>query len=274
MWTLRRGHRHFNPDTLAEYMDGRLGAAAWTRVDEQLASCTICRNELEELQATVALLQQLPVEPLPRSFTLPVPPVQQTSPRPSAPSRMPQWVYASAASAAAVVLAVLVSADATGLLEPGPPQVAREIAVGAEMAAAFPDQATPIQNEAQVPAVNGEVDEGVSMASAAPVAPEAATAAPEAAVDQVMSTPMPAVGSERDDELAKAPPLTADSSVPVPPGSDLPTAKPKSGSAPVVEPGGTATVWRVVEGVAAALGLVFLGGMLLRRRSQRGVRLD
>ena len=90
MWTLRRGHRHLGPDTLAEYMDGRLGAAARTRVDQVLASCANCREELEELQATVSLLQQLPVEPVPRSFTMPAPPVQPVTQRALAPLRMPQ----------------------------------------------------------------------------------------------------------------------------------------------------------------------------------------
>ena len=294
MWTLRRGHRHIGPDTLAEYMDGRLDAVARTRVDQQLAFCADCRVELEELQATVSLLQQLPVEPVPRSFTMPAPPVQAAYLRPSAPLRMPQWVYAGAASAAAVVLAVLISADATGLLGPGTPQVAPGIAVEAERATASPDQAIAIQESVPAPAITVEVEQQVSVQSAAAApqvvaaqaapeaalaapeaalpAPEAAQAAPEVALAQAMPTPMPAVGSGRDVESAKTPPPTAASSVPAPPGADLPTAKPGPGLAPVVEPRGTATVWRVVEGIAAVLGLVFLGGLLLRRRSQRGVR--
>ena len=180
MWTLRRGHRHLGPDTLAEYMDGRLGAAARARVDQELASCADCREELEELQDTVSLLRQLPVEPVPRSFTMPAPPVQPDSPREFAPLRMPRWVYAGAASAAAVVLAVLVSADATGLLEPGTPQEAREIAVEAEMAPASLDQATANQKAARVPAATMEVEQEDSLQAAAAVPPETvAEAAPQ-----------------------------------------------------------------------------------------------
>jgi hypothetical protein len=304
MWTLKRGHRHLGPDTLAEYMDGRLGAVARTRVDQQLAACTDCREELEELHATVALLQQLPVEPAPRSFTLPVPPARQASRppslRPSAPLRMPQWVYAGAASAAAVVLAVLISADATGLLETGTPPVERGIAD--ETAAASAAQAPLIQESAQGPAATVASKPEISLQSsaaaplveAAPAAPEAAMAAPEppqaapeaalaapeaaitpdAARAEEMPSPITAAGTGQAVDAVKAPPATAATSASTPPGADLPTSKPHAGLAPVVEPGGTATTWRVVEGVAAALGLVFLGGLLMRRRSQRGARFD
>ena len=388
MWILRRGHRHLGPDTLAEYMDGRLGVAARERVDQELASCADCREELEELQATVSLLQQLPMEPVPRSFTMPAPSVQPASPRIFAPLRMPQWVYAGAASAAVVVLAVLVSADATGLLEPGPPQVAREIAVEAETAQVSPDIATPMQEVGQLPAVTVEVEGEVSPqavgaapretdAEAAPefamaqtmptpmpavrsgqdveaakappptavssvpvpagvdqftadatgqpepgtpqvarefavgaemapassdqatptqaagqvqavtaevereVPPQAAAAAPqetaveatpESNIAQSMSSPMPAVGSGRDVEAAKSPPPTAVSSVPAPSEADLSTAEPGPVLTPAVKPRGTATVWRVLEGIAAGLGLVFVVGLLLNRRSQRRAR--
>ena len=278
MWTLRRGHRHIGAGTLAEYMDGRLGAAVRTRVDQALTSCAGCRTELEELQATVSLLQQLPVEPVPRSFTMPAPPIQAASPRAFAPLRMPRWGSAGAALAAAVVLAVLVSADATGLLEPGTPQVAREIVVEAEMAPASADQATPIQKSVETPAVTVEAERELSL-EAAVAAPQdaAAQAAPEAAMAQGKTpSPMPPVRSGQDVEDAKAPPPTAVSSLPVPAATDLSTAEPGPGLPPIKEAGrdsgDTAAVWRVLEGIAAALGLVFLGGLLLHRRSQRGSR--
>ena len=271
MWTLRRGHRHLGPDTLAEYMDGRLGAAARARVDQELASCADCREELEELRDTVSLLQQLPVEPVPRSFTMPAPPVQPASPREFAPMRMPRWVYAGAASAAAVVLAVLVSADATGLLEPTP-QVAREVAVEADMAPASLDRATPVQKAAQVPAVTVEVQRDASLQAAAAAPPETVTeAAPESAIARTMPSPMPNVRSGQDIEAAIMSP-TEVSSAPIPSEADMSTAEPGPVLAPAGKTGGTATVWRVLEGIAAALGLVFLGGLLLRRRSQRGAR--
>ena len=193
--------------------------------------------------------------------------------------RVPQWVYAGAASAAAVVLAVLVSADAIGLLEPGTRQVAREIAVEAEMARASAEHATPIQKSVEVPAVSVEAEQEVSLQAAvtapqetaAQAAPEAAMA-PKAAMAQETPSPMPAVRPGRDDEAAKSPPPTAVSSAPVPSEADLSTAEPGPGPAPPGKPGGTATVWRVVEGIAAALGLAFLGGLLLHRRSRRGAR--
>ena len=291
MWTLTRRHRHLKPDTLAEYMDGRLGATARTRVDQQLASCGDCREELEELRATVSLLRQLPTEPVPHSFSMPAPPVEPISPRASAPLRVPQWVYAGAASAAVVVLAVLVSADATGLLEPATPRVAGETAVEADLATAATDQTTPIQTAAQIPAVTVEAEREFSLqAAAAPPRDVAAQAAPEAAMaaeaaqvpaaqvpteaasDREMPSPMPAVDQTRDGEATEAPPPTSRTSAPLPLSADLTTADPGPGLAPPEEPGGTAMVWRVLEAIAAALGLVFLGGLLLHRRSQRGAR--
>ena len=325
MWTIRRSNRHIGPDTLAEYMDGRLGAAARTRVDQELASCDGCRAELEELQATVFLLQQLPAEPAPRSFTMPAPPVQPVSPRAFAPLRMPQWVYAGAASAAVVVFTILVSADATGLLEPGTTEVARDSAVGAETESALLDQGAPIEEsvqsqpftaeeerevaeagamavpedqESQAPpeaamaleaaiaapeaAMAPEAVAAVAAAAAAAAAPPAAQedgmAAPETATVQGMPTPMPAGKSEPDDEAANTLPPAAESSLQGTPVTDLSSAEPGPVMPPAGETGGvaggTATVWRVVEGTAAVMGLVFLGGLLLRRRSRRGVRLD
>ena len=265
MWTLTRRHRHLKPDTLAEYMDGRLGATARTRVDQQLASCGDCREELEELRANVSLLRQLPTEPVPHSFSMPAPPVEPISPRASAPLRVPQWVYAGAASAAVVVLAVLVSADATGLLEPATPRVAGETAVEAEREFSLQAAAAPPRDVAAQAA-----PEAAMVAEAAQV--PAAQVPTEAASDREMPSPMPAVDQTRDGEATEAPPPTARTSAPLPLSADLTTADPGPGLAPPEEPGGTAMVWRVLEAIAAALGLVFLGGLLLHRRSQRGAR--
>ena len=284
MWTLRRSHKHVGADTLAEYMDGRLAAAARTRVDQDLASCASCREELEELRTTVSMLQQLPEESVPRSFAMAAPPPQQAAPRAYTPMRMPQWVYAGAASAAAVVLAVLISADATGLLKPESPPVAREFAAAAQVAPSSADQASAIESLTQSPAVTVESEQAVSLqaAMAAPqdAAPEAATALDAAAaaaepamaleaqaVQQIASaqalpTPMPDFRTEGDGEAAKSPPPVAVPHVPIPSGAELTAAAPEAVC--------TAIAWRVVEGVAAVLGLVFLVGLLLRRRSRRG----
>ncbi len=118
MLIFKRGHTHINQDDLSEYLDGRLSGTAATRIDRRLTECATCRQDLDALRSTVSLLQQMPELTLPRSFIMPGPPPAPVALRPPAPLRMPQWVYSGAAATAALVFAILVSADATGLLAP------------------------------------------------------------------------------------------------------------------------------------------------------------
>ena len=53
---------------------------------------------------------------------MPGPPPAAVAVRPPVPLRMPQWAYSGAAATAALVFAVLVSADVTGLLAPDLPE--------------------------------------------------------------------------------------------------------------------------------------------------------
>ena len=118
MLIFKRGHTHINQDDLSEYLDGRLSGTAAARIDRRLTECASCRQDLDALRSTVSLLQQMPELTLPRSFIMPGPPPAPVALRPPAPLRMPQWVYSGAAATAALVFAILVSADATGLLAP------------------------------------------------------------------------------------------------------------------------------------------------------------
>ena len=118
MLIFKRGHAHINQDDLSEYLDGRLSGTAAARIDRRLTECATCRQDLDALRSTVSLLQQMPELTLPRSFIMPAPPPAPVAVRPQAPLRMPQWVYSGAAATAALVFAILVSADATGLLAP------------------------------------------------------------------------------------------------------------------------------------------------------------
>ena len=153
MWTIRRNHQHIKFDALSEYLDGHLQAGALDRVEQQLAACGVCRDELESLRVTVGLLRELPVAEPRRSFITAAPPPVPVRPQPSTPFRLPQWAYAGAASVAAVVLAVLVSADATGLLSPEQPKTIETAAAPraqqaeAEVAEAAPEIAETIVQE-------------------------------------------------------------------------------------------------------------------------------
>ena len=126
MWSIRRNHQHIKPETLTEYLDGRLGTGAMARADRELASCEACRDELDSLRTAVVMLRQLPMEAPRRSFTMVALPPELVRTRLSPPMRLPQWAFAGAASVAAIVLAVLVSADATCMLAPGGQLTSRE----------------------------------------------------------------------------------------------------------------------------------------------------
>ena len=57
-------------DQLSAYIDGELDASAAERLESHLSGCGRCRQEMEQLRATVAALQGLPAVEPPRSFTL------------------------------------------------------------------------------------------------------------------------------------------------------------------------------------------------------------
>ena len=116
MWTIRRSNQHIKTETLSEYLDDRLRGGSLARVDEHLALCEICQAELESVRGIVTMLQNIPMEAPSRSFVMAARPPESVPVRPSILLGIPQWVYAGAASVAAIVLIVLVSADATGLL--------------------------------------------------------------------------------------------------------------------------------------------------------------
>ena len=129
MWPLRQSHKHINQETLSEHLDGRLQGRDLERVEKQLGECDACRLEREELQATVAMMRQLPMETPRRSFVMTAPPPEPARARPALVLRAPNWVYAGAASVAALALAVTVSVDATGGLSSDP--LRRDVAVTA-----------------------------------------------------------------------------------------------------------------------------------------------
>ena len=122
MRILRRGHRHLKPETLSEYLDGRLSSIVASRVEEEAANCPDCKEELDSLRFTVRSLRSV-VQTVPqREFTLTVPPLEVQGrglARPITPFRMPAWAYVGAAAAAVLVVALLLSGELSGLVSPG-----------------------------------------------------------------------------------------------------------------------------------------------------------
>lgn len=305
-------HRHLKPQMLSEYLDGRLNPGSKAKADRELASCAVCREELDSLQATVSLLELLPEVPLPRSFTLAAAPAMENHGRPAdrpGPWFLspPSWAYAGAASLAGLALAVLISADATGLLMSGATLEATTAAeaptaVFESRAAAPPSSlqdasATPVPAQAMAAAppaeesrsrpVDAEAfaesqDSALAGKSLAPPSLELAQAAEPAQAESAGDAPaaerfQPAeptnqgIAGAETDRAAPALPATPAPAAEAQLTTEAPVVQPAPVSQlPMTQAGKTALVWRILEGVAAGLGLLFLAGLTLKwRRSRR-----
>ena len=310
MSLLRPAHKHIGQDTLSEHLDGRLRGRPLERVERQLGECDACRQDLAELQATVAMMRQLPMETPHRSFVMTAPPPEPARARPNLALRAPNWVYAGAASVAALALAITVSLDATGGLSSGP--LRREV----ESAALAPTAASE-----QVTITSGSTVESVEetdpppLAAAAPAAattdqpvqeePSGEGTAAFAAAAAPMATPAPVVAP---DSATQDSGVTLAESAGVEPGptdvvpddgqalgtrstagaGDISSAENQTAkSAPIEAPipiseraepelfeesadRDTSIWWRALEAAAGALAVVFLAGLALRRRAGRG----
>ncbi len=276
MWLLRSTHKHIGQDTLSEYLDGRLQGRDLDRVGQRLEECDACRKDLEELQATVAMVRQLPMETPRRSFVMSAPPAEPVRVRPALALRAPNWVYVVAASVAALALAITV-VDATGGLSSDP--LRRDVETTALASAPAPEE-TGVSGPPSGPgpagetAAEAEVDARFGTGSA----PAAATA-DQTVQEQQAVTPAAATGTA-------APPLITP--LPEAGGADgdassveNQTAIALTAEAPtqVLEPtepqlvdedgGGTSVWWRVSEAAAGLLLAAFLAGLGLRWRASR-----
>jgi hypothetical protein len=102
----RRTRRQLSP-----YVDGMLSARETRRLEEHLAQCQACRDELEELRATVQVLAELPLAEAPRSFALAAAPAPVFRPA----ARRVEFGLRVATAMAAFVLAVVAASDLLGL---------------------------------------------------------------------------------------------------------------------------------------------------------------
>jgi anti-sigma factor RsiW len=349
MKIIKRNHQHINPDTLSEYLDGRIHGPALARIDQQLATCNLCREEIESLRSTITMLRELPQEAPRRSFVMTAPPPMLARPPTSAfqlPDflRVPQWVYAGAASVAVIVVVALLSADASGLLSsndvpgdaprfqgqptavkqqaeslasesgpltnvtrieeqeltgtPGPPQLAAAAPAATaepeESLAAAAVQAPPNQGFAGEALVEGETiereitkgettEEAGTERASAPIA-LSAEALPEQTVAEAVdsepiqeptgaagvkgsSGPQGAAGAFEGDDASvdpEAPPSPQEEVEKIPAAAPVPTEVPTE--VPQLQSKSTARAWRVLEGVAAFIGLISLIALGVRWR--------
>ena len=219
MWIFCK-HQHLKPETLSEYLDGRLPDRNQGKAERAVAECALCQGELEGLRATVSLLRTLPELAPSRSFTLSAQPV--TAPltaidRPSLfPSRVPAWAYAGAATLAGLAILLYALTDTGGLPSltwpsgsGGSPEMAMVQEAAAPAAASAPPAAPTIEPQAQpasasvpametMPSPSGAPAEAaiVVEAMAAEAAPLAQPAAPATAQPQPASAPVPAIEQE------------------------------------------------------------------------------
>ena len=188
----RIGHSRIR-GLLSAYVDGEVSAADARRVEEHVAACSTCRDELDSLTATVELVRGLPELELPRSFELTRLPEEE--PRVS----FGVWAPRLATSVAGLLLVVLLAGDFTGTLiqSGGSDEAETGVQFDAPSAPAAMDAAAPAPEAAQAAAPRQAAQ--LRMADAAPATPTSVTAAQAAAAaaaqsrssDEEAATPAP-----------------------------------------------------------------------------------
>ena len=102
-------------EDLSAFLDGRGSVSRREHIEGHLASCDVCKEELNSLEYTVGLLHQAPM--LAPRRRLAIQQVRTAAPRWS--SKAPSWAYGSAASVAVALAVMVVWADLGGGLSSG-----------------------------------------------------------------------------------------------------------------------------------------------------------
>ena len=216
-------------ELLSAYIDGEVSASETLRVEEHLAGCQECQDELASLRSTVGLLRRLPELAVPRSFALS-----------EAPQRRPTptivWTARLATSVAAVLLVALLLGDIVGLV--GQQRQLEDAASRAAVQA--PGAPAPLAAVRGIPeAAAPELESAPALA-----APPAPAAAPAPA-----PSPAPAVSEPAQAFAPPAAPSPAAEAAP----SVAAAAAPSLGAlAPAATPSPTADAARSLAAAAAA----------------------
>jgi anti-sigma factor RsiW len=155
---LRQGHEYVL-DRLSLYIDRQLTVKERDRVETHLRSCPSCREELQTLQWTKDLLQQVPVVPVPRSFVIRK--ADLAPHRAVDVGRRPAFALQWATALVAVLLVIVVAGDlligGRSTLSGGQPEIAmlsKEAPMAAEeapVAAAVEEPAQQVETPAKTP---------------------------------------------------------------------------------------------------------------------------
>ena len=253
-------------ELLSAYIDGEVSASETLRVEEHLAGCQECQDELASLRSTVGLLRRLPELAVPRSFALS-----------EAPQRRPTptivWTARLATSVAAVLLVALLLGDIVGLVgqqrqledaasraavqAPGgpaplaaargiPEAAAPELESAPALAAPPAPAAAPAPAPSPAPAVSEPAQAFAPPAAPSPAAEAAPSVAAAAAPAAPAAAPGPAPASAVPEPAAQAfAPLAAPS-----PAADVAPAL--GALAPAATPSPTADAARSLAAAAAA----------------------
>jgi hypothetical protein len=110
MGLFRKGYgtsEHSHMEALSAYLDGQLSPAKRQALESHLGTCGQCQWNLQTLRTTVQWTRELPVVPVPRAFTIPVP---------AKPARETRWrwslpVLQGATAVAALLFVFSVAGD-------------------------------------------------------------------------------------------------------------------------------------------------------------------
>lgn len=197
---MSNGSHHLEPLLLSAYLDGELSDAEREQVETHLPDCSACRQELEALRGTVALLQRLPEVRPPRTFFITEAMVtpEQTVPWWRALLQLWQPLAAGASAAVALFLVALLvfAPGASGVAEPAP---VAESAIAVEQVRPFEAAEEPASAGA---AEADAVERAIPLATETPDAPPpAADAEPAAEPEAEIAADAPAA-AEAEEEAA------------------------------------------------------------------------
>jgi hypothetical protein len=268
-------------ELLSAYLDDQLDVEDRARLEARLAADPALRSELEMLRRTVALVRDLPQQPIPRNFILPQAAAPKVRPVPA--TRRPGWLapFLTAATTAVSLLFVAVLAgdllfsgvgDMTQLAAPAPVAEGAADSAPAEKAVEEEREAPQMLTVTDLPSSeSGEepsgVGEGENLASPgaeyAGTPPPATATLPEAPETEggddeegaaeptpvPEGTPVPATGGGGESPVAPFAPTptpAAAKEVDTVPGSDTPAAE-EVAPAPPPEPAATEPTERILR---------------------------
>ena len=216
---------------VSEYLDSRLSSRRVAQVEAHVATCAVCREEMESLRATVTALHRLPTHTPRRSFVFAAPPMDIAAAMPQ--RRVPSWAYGAVASACALAFVVLLSVDIGGVLKSATPLPSQETASMLTNTAAPEREVTATQEQTTPPLARPAIAEKAGAQDSFDAAP---TPAPANAPDT--NTPSATEGEK-------------------PPVEGLQPSAPSAGRTP--------WGWHLIEGLLGSVALAIIAIFAYRR---------